>query len=272
MSPPKKRGLLDRIFRRGPTIEPPRLPEREPVADLIARMPLPQRDVTPADVSIYNLPLNFGAIKTLGLAVNRLKRTPIEQFDVQRLKPDESVYIGIPMVASVVAHHFNPEIPVVLPTQEEVMAMKPWVRDVAQFLGKSSSQWEKGVGGFAKRLGEDVVRKKAEGISKPVDLLGSVVNPQKQFVQEVGTIYQSYAEPVYDEGLRPIEEKMPYLLQNLRDIRDGIFYHRDLTRDSLPILRAVLPAIKFPTDAFINEQGEKIAVGGSEVMRGLHVF
>lgn len=133
------KGQVERIrswFHKPEVLEAP--PKREPTGVILARTDLPNRNVALADISIYNLPVDFAATKRLALAVNEIKETPVEQFEISQLKPPASVSAAIPWAASSIAHHYNPDIPVILPNDEEVMTIKPWLKDVSIFLGRFS--------------------------------------------------------------------------------------------------------------------------------------
>lgn len=146
---------------------------RESAAEILARTTLPNRYVTLDDISIYAaLPIDFAATRRLALAVNQIKETPIDQFELSQLKPSSAVYEAIPWAASAIAHHYNPEIPVILPNEQDVVAMKPWLRDVSRFLGRFSGRWQYRFGRFVEKKAETAIDEAARNILKRVDIVG----------------------------------------------------------------------------------------------------
>ena len=90
------------------------------------------REIDLGSINLREIPLNWQALTDLGKAINRLKDDPFAVRDFAALKPEPSHYIGIPMVASVIANKNNPEVPVILPTEQEVKALKPCVMSLVR--------------------------------------------------------------------------------------------------------------------------------------------
>lgn len=266
-------------------------PIRESAAEILARTTLPNRQVTLGDISIYDaLPIDFAATRRLALAVNQIKETPINQFELSQLKPPPAVYEAIPWAASAIVHHYNPEIPVILPNEQDVVAMKPWLRDVSNFLGRFSGRWQYRFGRFIERKAEDTLVEATRNVLKRVDTIGEIDRPKARFVPELTQIYKEVTKPEYvdDESFDlgealgnlfgeesaprkvrvPIERKVANLVANLRYAK----YSSSrgwINRNSYPLLARTLEMTKFPPDTV--DKGEA-GIVGSEVMSGVETF
>lgn len=266
-------------------------PIRESAAEVLARTTLPNRAVTLDDISIDNtLPIDFAATRRLALAVNQIKETPINQFELSQLKPPPAVYPAIPWAASAIAHHYNPDIPVIVPNEEEVVAMRPWLRDVSNFLGRFSSRWQYRFGRFVEKKAENAIDEAARNVLKRVDTVGQIDHPKARFVPELAQLYKQVTKPEYENGASfdlgvalgslfgeesaprkvrvPIERKIANLVANLRYAKYGS-PHEWINRDSYPLLSRVVEITKFPPDTV--DEGEA-GIVGSEVMSGVETF
>ncbi len=277
---PQERKGWRRFFGKGEpkTVDLSDLPPaREAAAVVLARTTLPDRVVTLEDISIHHIPINWGALKRLGLAVNRLKETPIEKFEVEELKPPAAVFEAIPMVASAIAHHYTPEIPIILPSEDEVKALKPWLRDVSSLLGRFSPRLQHRFGRYIEKKAEDAIEQAAGNVLGRVDILGEVKKPRARFVPELANIYRRVAayrtEDVegwfenYTQEV-PIERKVAELIVHMRGARYG---HDNtwLSIKSFPLMVRGLRLSKFPPDTMVETE---VAVAGSEVMQGIEGF
>src|SRR5258708_10563908 len=84
----------------------------------------PDSERTPESSRGNNLLRELGidpsAVAGLGRAVNELKDDKYTQKDLADITPPESTYFAIPMVASVIAHRIDSEVPVTMPTQAQL--------------------------------------------------------------------------------------------------------------------------------------------------------
>lgn len=268
--------MLEKIkgyFKRTPV----ELPVREPAAAVLARTELPQRTVTLEDISIYNLPIDFAATKRLALAINVIKETPVEQFEISQLKPPASVSAAIPWAASAIAHHYNPDIPVILPNEEDVIAVKPWLRDISNFLGRFSIRWQQRFGRFIEKKAEVLLDSTTENIFKKVDPIGEIGNPRARFVPELTDLYQATAKPHYRQEedffgtpkkvAVPIEQKIANLISSLRDVKYG--FKSWINKSTYPLLTRAITISGLPP-AGLDEN--MAGVVGSEIMQGVEEF
>lgn len=263
-------------------------PRRESADDILAKTPLPKRNVQLHDISLYGLPIDFTATRRLAIALNEIKETPIDQFELAQLKPPAAVHEAIPWVASAIVHHYNPEVPVITPNEDDITAIKPWLRSVSHLLGKFSPQWQYKFGRFVERRADHLLNKTAEGVLKRLDLIGIIENPQSQFVPEIESLYSRVSKPTYEEDTRidigeifdifgeqrrpmvqvPIERKVLDLVVELQNTRRGSKYGL-VNRQDYPLLASVIEITQFPSD---DVDIDTAAVVGSEIMTGLEAF
>lgn len=237
-----------------------------------------ERDVDIRSINVRELPINWQSLTNLGRAINQLKDDQIETSDLADIKPPRAVYSALPMVASVIAHKRNPEIPVVLPTQADIKAMKPWLSTVERFIGRFSENWRQRFGSYIERRGQQVVIDVGSQISSIAEKVKVIENPRQQFLKELTNLYGQLAKPEYqasygffgEESQEEIliEEKIKRLIMGLRYIRDG-GNHALYTKDQYPLLTTILPIIKFPPDS-LDEDTASIA--GAELMEGIETF
>lgn len=239
---------------------------------------LADRKVSLDSINLQLLPIGWPSLTNLCRAINKMKDDPFVGVDLAAIKPPPDVYPALPMVASVIAHKRDPRIPVVLPTQAEVKAIKPWLATVEKFIGRFSQNWAKKFEGYVERKGQQVVVDVGSLISNIADQVRMIENPRQQFLTELTNLYNHLAKPEYktvedffgdhQEQVK-IEEKIRYLLLGLRYIREG-GDHELYTREQYPLLTTVLPIIKFPPDTLIDD--DRASVAGAELMEGIHAF
>lgn len=228
-------------------------------------------------INIYNLPIGWKALAKLGRVINGMKDDPFDSSDLSDIKPPPNVYSALPMVASVIANRRNSDIPVVLPTQAEVKAMKPWLATIERFIGRFSQNWARKFEGYVEKKGQQVVLDIGSRISNVAEQVEGIKSPRQQFIKELTNLYNYLAKPQYEEVLGfsgyhnkevEIEEKIWVLLSALRYIRGGgnhLFY----TRDKYPLLTTILPIIKFPPDSLPDDQ---VTLAGAEIMEAINIF
>jgi len=232
-----------------------------------------------SDINLRKIPIGWKSLTDLGRAINKLKEDPFEARDLADIKPPRETYPALPMVASVIANKRNPDIPVVLPTQAEVKAMKPWLTTVENFIERFSQNWARKFGGYVERRGQQIVVDIGTRIIAITEQMRAIENPKHQFVTELTNLYNHLAKPEYEEvynffegenhqELIKIEDKIHKLLSSLRYVRDG-GNHRLYSRDQYPLLAAILPIIKFPPDTLDDDQA---SLAGAELMEGIHTF
>lgn len=237
-----------------------------------------EKDVDIRSINVHELPINWQALNNLGRAINQLKDAPFEIKDLSDIKPPSAVYPALPMVASVIAHKRNPEISVALPTQADVKAMKPWLTIVERFIGRLSENWARRFGSYVERRGQQVVMDVGSQISNIAEKVKLIKDPKQQFLRELTSLYKQLTKTEYQTSHEffgeefqekvSIEEKIKYLIMDLRYIRDG-GNHALYTKDQYPLFTTICPIIKFPPDS-LDENTASIA--GAELMEGIETF
>lgn len=270
--PAKKRRFIGRFKRnpQPPTIEeaqkPPFTPEEQEWIDSAL-----ERTVSLDSLNIKNLPVNFDALKGNAGLVNDLKDDPITAFDISELRPPAEVSFAIPMIASVAAHKENPNIPIEMPTTQEIKAMKPWVGRVARVIGKFSPSWEIKFNRHVEKKGADAVINAGEKLASVADAFKEVDKPQEQFVKEIHRMYEGLLQPLGGYDRHKIEVRMHYFLGTMRSAVEGKTYDSHwFNKDTFPLLTKILPIVRFPTEAMTYS--ETVPLAASEMMSGVERF
>lgn len=236
-----------------------------------------ERTVDLDSINFRGLPIGWQALTNLGRVINEMNDEPSGVKDLAEIKPPPSVYPILPMVASVVANRRNPDIPVTLPTEADIKAIKPWLTTVERFIGKVSKKGARKFGNYVEKRGQRVVTDIGSRISTIAEQVQIIEHPKQQFLTELTNLYNQLASPTYEteEGLFGdyrkqvgIEEKIHTLLLSLRHIREG-GHHQVYTVDQYPLLNTVIPVIQFPPDALDDEHA---SVAGAELMDGIRLF
>lgn len=274
-------------------------PTREPTSAILARTRLPDREVSLDDISIYNLPVNWTATGSLATAINRLKETPLDRFEIRQHMPSPDVYAGIPWVASAIANHYNREIPVILPSADEIKAIKPWLTGLSSLIGRFSVTWQYRFNRFIEANADDkILNQSASNILRRVDTIGEIDHPKARFVPEVAAIYNQVAAPqeeeddnfdpigdlfsIFDDSpakpktrLAPIERKVENLVSALIDAKYGRG-NSWINTQAYPLLTRAVQMAKFPPD-FVDvgipmASPQVGGIVGSEIMQGVEGF
>lgn len=285
------RRLTEKFHRNPSSLIASDLPLiRESAAIILAKTSLPDRQVSLADISIYNLPINFEATRRLALAINEIKETPVDRFELSQFRPSPAVYEAIPWAASTIANHYNSEIPVILPNKDDIAAMQPWLRDISRLIGRFSESLQYRFGRFIEKKADKRIEEATGNILRRVDLIGEIDRPRAKFIPEITSLYQKVTEPefvedesfyiedifgMFDEKPRapkmvriPIETKVSDLVISLISTRDAnprVW----INRESYPLLARALEISKFPPDS-VDEGTAGIV--GSEIMSGIEEF
>ncbi len=242
-----------------------------------ARPAWANKEVDMQSINLYDLPIGWKSLTNLGKEINNMKDEPLDMGDLADIRPPPNVYPALPMVASVIAHTRNPEIPVVLPAQTDVKAMKPWLGTVERFIGRFSQNWARKFGWYVEKRGQRVVEDIGFRICAIADQIGAIENPRQRFLTELTDVYNQLAKPEHEtvntffgdaEEKIAIEDKIHTFLLGLRHIRDG-GDHGLYTKEQFPLLNAIIPIVKFPPDSM--DVGEA-SVAGAELMEGIHTF
>lgn len=251
-------------------------PLRQPVHPKLNNAPLPQREVSLEDVNFRKIPLDWDAIKRVSILVNGFKTTPIDPFDIQSLRPSAELYPAIPMVASAIVNHYNPQFPIILPTEEEIMAMKPWLKKISMVIGKFSQRGQTRFGKVIEGWGEREVRNAAGQILRKVDVLGEIENPRDRFVPELAEIYGQVTisrtetlPGIFWDSVEEVsvEDRVRELLTEIMAARRGD--SRWINRENFPLVSRVLRVSGFPPDDLnISEAG----IVGSELLQGIQNY
>lgn len=227
-------------------------------------------------INLRNLPIGWQALTRLGGAINELKDDQFDRNDLVDIKPSRAVYPVLPMVASVVANRRNPEIPMILPTADEVKAMKPWLDTVEKFIGRFSENWARRFGHYIERKGQQAVMDIGNRIADAADQIQEVENPRQQFVEELTLLYNRLALPeyrvvhgVFEDWEEPvkIEDKVTDMIVDLQYVKQG--HHHVYGEAEFPLLTRLLPITQLPP---YGMQAGLAGFVGSELMDGTHTF
>lgn len=232
-----------------------------------------QKEVAPESVDIHSLPLNWESLEELGMAISRLTGTRI---DLTALKPPSDVRAFLPAVASVIANRRNPEIPVEMPTWDQLQEIKPFLATLHRWVGFFSAEAAQGLEKYAERTAKRQIQSAAEKAIDVIEFIGSIKNPKLEFLWEMTVLYgHLHARQNYQNSSEevPIEEKFASFIVDLRWAQKHPETYKDTsywlnTRD-FPLL------LKIPEKFGISlgsKSADDMGVAGSEFMQGLEKF
>ena len=241
-----------------------------------------EKDVKIDSINLRGLPVNLQALTNLGKAINEIKDDHIERKDLADIRPPVSLYPALPMVASVIASKRNPEIPVVLPTNEEVKAMKPYLVTIEKFIGRFSENLARKFGSYVERRGAQLVVDTANQVVKFAEVARTIENPQQQFLKEATLLYQNLQKPETEEGFWgetnqvKVEQKIYNLLRSLNEARFNnswpSYTPRWLNSRDFPLLLKLLPRLNLPPQWTSEGNISNASIAGAELMSGLETF
>jgi hypothetical protein len=235
------------------------------------------REIDTRTLDFHRLPVGWEALRRMRGLVAELSGRPWVLTEWHELRLPPEVYPAVPMVASVVANKRNPEIPIVLPDESQVKAMKPWLEKLQKFIGGFSQKWAISFGRYVERRGRQTILDAGLRLISIADVFHSIPKPREQFLKELFAIYQELAKPQVrreedwfgiSENIVPIEEKIIQFFFELQRIGLGNSSKR-FPPKSFPILNQLLPKFKFPSPNFDFYQA---SIAGAELMDGLHEF
>lgn len=266
--------------------EPERLVQSEQGGALSGAMPQrasmnwSDKKVDISSINLRTLPVNWNAIADIGKSINQIAGNPVTRQDIVALKPPTDVYPGIPMVASVIAHRRNKEIPIRLPTKEDIGNKRvQWYVDILyKYINPFSQKIAERFRGYVEQEGERTVLKTGLKIADVADIAGSIENPRQQLLKETALLYRILQQPEIDEGFLydgevTVEDKILGFLDALKEAKynpkllDDTSYA--LNNRDFPLLLKLLPKLNLPSDTFDTWSA---SVAGAELMQGLEVF
>lgn len=236
-----------------------------------------QKEVPLASLRLRSLPINWYGIRRVSEAVNELKNEPIPISDVlEVVRPTRSLDFTIPMVASVIAHRRNSEIPIIYPTAEQVKQLRPLADAASRLIRRFSANWQARFDRFLEGKGEMKVEEATAVVMSYVDKIGEidVPNPQEVFVEEVEDLYRDVARKEIEDGgflgmekvEIPAERKITEVIEGVYYVRGGGFGTRFNT-ERFPLLSKLVTLIP----SFTVDPGNA-GIAGTEVMNGIRQF
>ncbi len=240
--------------------------------------PWTRKQISLDSVDVHGIPIGWGSLAKLGRAIQDLAGDRLSSTDLVALKPPSGVHMFLPMVASVIAHRKNPEIPAALPTQEQIKAARPWLRTLELFLRPFSEKAAFGLGKYVERQGERIVQDIAEKIGGFADFVGTIQNPREQLLKELTLIYKHLQarqtrQDFWGEEEVPIEEKIEWFVNHLKEAKTNPRRYEDMSHwlnsHDFPVLLKVLQKLNFPSDSL---DSFKAGVAGAEFMQGIETF
>ncbi|MFA5877389.1 MAG: hypothetical protein WC880_03420 [Candidatus Paceibacterota bacterium] len=244
------------FFATGPQFQEPEVPSLADDALKVAR----------ESIDIHNLPIHWESLAELGRAIRGLTGTLT---DLTALKPPPDVQEFLPMLASVIAHKNNPEIPVEFPTQEQIKAAKPWMESIQRFLSRFSERAARGLGNYAEREGERVIQNLGGKITAFADFVGTIENPQAELLREVALIYKHLQE---DNGV-PIERRVEQFMRDVQRAKSHPESYDDrsyfLNSHNFPIL---LKGFSKLNVSLASLDAHQAGIAGAEFMKGIETF
>lgn len=234
-------------------------PEAQSITDTVVEVAL-------ESVDIHNLPINWESLAQLGRAIQGVTG---RFTDLAALKPPRGVQEFLPMLASVIAHKNNPEIPVELPTQEQIKAAKPWLESIQRFLSRFSERAARGLGNYAEREGEKIIQDLGEKITDFADFVGTIENPQAELLREMALVYRHLQQGTQ----APIEAKVEQFFRDLQWAKSHPEAYEDtsqfLNSRDFPVLLKGLSKLNVSLASF---DAHTAGIAGAEFMQGIETF
>ncbi len=224
-------------------------------------------------IRIYSLPIRWDLAEKLGFTINQVKEEQLSSQELLGLLRNEGMYPLIPIIASIVANHRNPDIEIMHPTAEQVKGMKPWLNDVSWIIGKFSRRWQENFDRYIERKGDQAISDVGITTIKILDAIERTGNsPKKDFVAELEKLYRMLATPRYEENLFgqvevPIEQRIDNALDGMGFVSRG-GYGIEFNSDDYPLISTLI-SVYFPND---SAEIEYASVAAAELMEGLEAF
>lgn len=241
-----------------------------------------QKEVDPASLRLNSLPIDWKAIKEVGMRANEIRQEPFSAFDFRSLIPERRLWFGVPLVASVVAHHRYPEIPEIPPTEEQIKQYKPWLRTVSNLVGKVNKKWQERFDRSLSSKGMPYVLEQADTIMTRIDNVSQVGSnkPRDRFLREVRRLYVNLATPeeggFLGLGEVAIEDKISELLYDLDAAKREDYGGERFDARRYPLLTSLIRLANFPPAAWrmdgvlgLENGFEVRALAGAEITAGV---
>lgn len=238
-------------------------------------IPRQENPIDPRSINIKNaLPINWEGVKNVARSINGAKDTRVERGDILQLREKLPAYAApaIPMVASVIASKRNPNIPVSLPTDQQVKAMRPWLADVSGLIARFSQNWAVRFDRFIEKSATQIVLDTGNKIYEATQAIEQITDPKTQFVREIAYLYREIIEkPSRYEDEESIEEKVAAIFNCFRAIKHGEMRsgRYGIKTENIPLLTRLIPVIQFPPESIAPNMAGLV---GAEIMAGIHEF
>jgi hypothetical protein len=185
-----------------------------------------------------------------------------------------------PMVAEAVVHQQEERPPQAFkgPTAERIKQESSLARTVSRFLGFFSQKWAARFDNYLEGKARDKVMRIARRITVPVNAIGSVAAPKKQFVNELEALYNRLATTDHEDKRDQPQEKLPRLIRrmyeahNLAPHRWQGFRGHWYKPQQYPLLGKLLPIFKLPTYEMSEGRVGRIRAASPEIIKGVEQF
>lgn len=232
------------------------------------------KKIDPKSINIHTLPINFKALDELITMLEKLTGKTLIKEESTNTTLSPNIKLALPTIASFIANKHNPDIPVLLPTQEEIKTVKPWISNLEKFLRKLSPKWGDKFKVYIEKKSQQAVTKANTYADNLIEQITTIKYPQKQFITELTNLYNHLAETKYEtipgffedhQEIVGIEQKIHNLLIDLEAISHGE-NHEFYTRSQYPLLITILSVVKFPSTT------NQTNVAGIEIIEGIYTF
>lgn len=230
------------------------------------------------DLNIFSaLGLDPEKLKAIGKSVNEMTGNPLSMPDLTELKPPDELYSFLPMVASVTAHAKNDSIEAKYPTDEDIKALKPWLKKVEGFIGIFSPSIAGKFRNYLEKRGKNAVTEITDKTVQILDIVESIENPKQEFLKEIYWAYHFLAKPYQDSDLEyaqddKIESRISQFVSTLKSAKSHSYYSERsfwLHPKDFPIILKLFPSLGIPPDSVSTSDA---GVAGAELMEGIEKF
>lgn len=183
-----------------------------------------------------------------------------------------------PVVAEAIVHQqeAKPAAEFKGPTAEQVKQGSFGARVVSRFLDFLSPnlrvRFDRYIEGKARRKVMGIARR----ITAPINAIGSVAAPKKQFVGELEALYNRLATTDHEDKRDQPQEKLPALIRRMYEVshpRDSQYFGGHWYKpQQYPLLGKLLPIFRAPSYEMSEQRVGRIRAVSPEIIKGVEQF
>lgn len=162
------------------------------------------------------------------------------------------------------------------PAAEQIKQKSFGARTVSRFLGLLSPGLAARFDRYIERKASRKVMSIARRITAPIDAIGSVAAPKKQFVGELEALYNRLATTDHEDKRDQPQEKLPTLIRRMYEVshpRDSQYFRGHwYNPQQYPLLGKLLPIFRAPSYEMSEQRIGRIRAASPEIIKGVEQF